>query len=121
MSELNAFYLKYLLWVPPAHWLNIARIALHALAGAVAVREMYQYFSDRKCKRLGAQAWLAIAVICIESLICVKFGRNEFSEPAPANVVLFWKVFGTFLVLFPIWQFWLRPRLLFRLAKPKAE
>lgn len=121
MSELNAFYLKYLLWVPPAHWLNIARISLHALAGAVAVREVYQYCSDRKCKRLGAQAWLAIAVICIETLICVKFGRNEFSQPTPPRVILFWKVFTALLVLFPIWQFWLKPLLLLRFAKPKAD
>lgn len=46
IDELSAFYLKALLWIPTDHWINGARIALHALSGAVAIREIYQYFTD---------------------------------------------------------------------------
>jgi len=77
VDELNAFYLKYLLWIPPAHYINTARITLHAFAGAVAVREAYQYFTDPRCKRLGAQAWLITVIIAVEVMICVKFAENN--------------------------------------------
>lgn len=109
---MNAFYLKYLLWIPPAHYLNIARIMLHAVSGSVAVRETYQYFTDRKCKRFGTQAWLVIAIITLEALICVKFRAGEFPDPAPPRVVTFWKYFIALLVAFPLWQFWFRHKLL---------
>lgn len=46
MDELSAFYLKALLWIPTEHWINGMRVILHALAGAVATRETYQYFTD---------------------------------------------------------------------------
>lgn len=77
----------------------------------MAVRETYQYFTDRKCKRFGTQAWLAIAVITIETLICVKFGRGEFPQPMPLAVRRFWMGFVALLVAFPVWQFWLRGKL----------
>lgn len=121
IGELNAFYLKYLLWIPPAHWINIARITFHALAGAAAVREVYQYFSDLRCLQLGAQAWLAFATILTEALICVKFGRNEFPNPAPRAVVIFWSTFTALLILYPIWQFYVRPKIFTALRKTKAE
>lgn len=111
IDELNAFYLKYLLWIPSAHFINTSRITLHAFMGAVAVRESYQFFTDPKCKRLGAQAWLAAIIIIVELLICVKFGRGQFPKPAPPAVVHFWQALITLLIAFPIWQFWLRPRL----------
>lgn len=110
-SELNAFYLKYLLWVPPEHYLNVVRIALHAFNGAVATRETYQYCTDPKCKRIGAQAWLIAAIIVTESLISFKFGRNQFPAPAPMAVIYFWIGLTILLVLFPLWQFYLSPRL----------
>lgn len=111
-DELNVFYLKYLLWIPPPHWINTARITLHAFMGAVAVRETYQYFTDPKCKRLGAQAWLMILTIIVEILICIKWSYNQFPKPAPHMVIWFWRALLTALLVFPIWQFWLRHRFL---------
>jgi hypothetical protein len=44
--ELNAFYLKYILWVPPPHPLNIIRLCLWLFMGLPALREYYQFVSD---------------------------------------------------------------------------
>lgn len=85
-TELNAFYLKYLLWIPPANPLNTYRLLFMFFATIPAVRELYQYVTDPSCKRLGAHAWLTIANIQLETLICLKFGKNEFKEPAPWHV-----------------------------------
>ena len=99
---MNAFYLKYLLWIPPHNPLNTYRLVFFAITGAPAVREAYQYLVDPNCKRLGAHAWLTIANIMTESLICVKFGKNAFHQPTPVPVLIFWAVFLSALTAFGV-------------------
>ncbi|CAJ0915508.1 14691_t:CDS:2, partial [Entrophospora sp. SA101] len=67
--------------------------------------EAYQYLTDKDCKRLGPQAWLTIANIMTESVICFKFGRGEFPNPAPTSVIIFWTILISSLVIYAIWQF----------------
>ncbi|KAF9929043.1 hypothetical protein BGZ65_005958 [Modicella reniformis] len=78
--------------------------------GIPGVREAYQYFHDKSCKRIGPQAWLLIANISTELLIVFKFSQGEFPNPAPTEVIYFWTVFITLLVVYPIYQFYLRPK-----------
>ncbi|KAJ3329831.1 hypothetical protein HDU76_007067 [Blyttiomyces sp. JEL0837] len=44
--ELNAFYLKYLLWIPSEHYINIGRLLMYFFLCMPAVREAYQYLTD---------------------------------------------------------------------------
>ncbi|KAF9358999.1 hypothetical protein BGX26_000405 [Mortierella sp. AD094] len=111
ICELNAFYLKTLLWIPPAHWINVSRIFSYFMFGIPGVREAYQFFYDKDCKRIGPQAWLLIGSISTEVLIIFKFGYDEFPNPAPKPVVYFWVVFLTLLTVYPIFQFYLLPKL----------
>ncbi|KAF9927981.1 hypothetical protein FBU30_002725 [Linnemannia zychae] len=111
ICELNAFYLKTLLWIPPAHSINVIRIFSYFMFGIPGVREAYQYFHDANCKRIGPQAWLLIGSIVTEVLIVCKFGVGEFPNPAPKEIVYFWIVFLSLLTAFPIYQFFLKPRL----------
>lgn len=46
LVELNAFYLKTLLWMAPEHPLVTYRLILLWLCGLPAVRELYQYIID---------------------------------------------------------------------------
>ena len=46
IQELNTFYLKAMLWVPPNHSLNLYRELLYAFGGACAVKELYDYLSS---------------------------------------------------------------------------
>ena len=46
VAELNTFYLKYVLWLEPPHYLNLVRLILFFFAGAVALREIFQYLDD---------------------------------------------------------------------------
>ncbi|KAL7753823.1 hypothetical protein RI367_000755 [Sorochytrium milnesiophthora] len=105
LAELNAFYLKFILWIPASHPLNVYRLLLIFFFAIPAVRELYQYITDRTVTRLGAQAWLTVAIVFTEVLICIKFGRHMFPEPFPAHVVRFWSVFAAGIVAYPIWQF----------------
>ncbi|KAI8346362.1 phosphatidylserine synthase 2 [Choanephora cucurbitarum] len=108
--ELNCFYLKYLLWVPPEHPLNTYRLILLFLFALPATRELYQYLSDDTTLRMGAHAWLLIFNIMTETLICLKFAENEFHTPAPLVVKVGWSIaFAVAFVIFPIWRFVLYP------------
>ncbi|KNE64286.1 hypothetical protein AMAG_09316 [Allomyces macrogynus ATCC 38327] len=110
LAELNAFYLKFILWIPPSHPINILRLLLVFLCALPAVREAYQYMNDERVKRIGMHAWLAIAAISTEVLICIKYDPELFLMPFPPHVVRFWAVFAAAVVLYPIWQFVIVPR-----------
>ena len=67
--ELNVFFLKHALWVPPTNALVTLHLVLWFLCGLPAVREYYEFIdgSGGGARKLGTFAWLAIAV----SLCCV--------------------------------------------------
>ncbi|KAI8321055.1 PSS-domain-containing protein [Martensiomyces pterosporus] len=111
LAELNVFYLKSLLWVPPEHPLVIARLSLLFLFALPSAREYYEYYSNPRCKRMGAHCWMLIATLLTELLIIVKFARGEFAEPFPQHVVIFWSVVAALIAGFSVWQFVLSPRL----------
>ncbi|KAF9433652.1 hypothetical protein BGZ76_009172 [Entomortierella beljakovae] len=121
ICELNAFYLKSLLWLPPAHPINITRIVGYFLCGIPGVREAYQFLHDANCKRIGPQAWLLIFSVATEVLIVVKFGKDEFPRPAPQAVVNFWICFLTLLTAYPIYQFYIVPKLQEQRIKKKLQ
>ena len=46
MAELNLFYLKFILWIPPPHFIMQARMALYLGIGAVSLNETFRYMDD---------------------------------------------------------------------------
>ena len=111
-SEVMGFYLKYLLWIPPPNPLYVGRSILYAFAGCAGIRELFQYCTDPKCNGIGAQAWILMATIIIEVIVVFKWGHDKFPAPFPKSVISFWILFGFLLLSFPIWQFFLRPKLI---------
>ncbi|KAF8065960.1 PSS2 [Scenedesmus sp. PABB004] len=109
--ELNVFFLKHALWVPPTHPLNTARLLLWLAVGAPAVRQYYELISPdppapaqpsaarrgpaaqhdgpppRAQHKLGAFAWLACAMLALETMAAVKFGRGMYPQPWPTRVL----------------------------------
>ncbi|OMJ30094.1 Phosphatidylserine synthase 2 [Smittium culicis] len=110
LAELNVFYLKYLLWVPPEHYLVIARLSLIFLFGIPCVREYYEFYSNPNCKKIGIHAWLMGATILTELLIIFKFSSGEFTNPFPKHVVYGWSIAFSLVTLYPVWQFFIKPR-----------
>ena len=81
MAELNTFYLKYVLWIAPPHWPNLARLAFFLLMGATAMRETFQFLDDPDTKNFGRQSWMIAAIIITELLIVVKFDWETITNP----------------------------------------
>ncbi|CAM6099516.1 unnamed protein product [Calypogeia fissa] len=99
--EVNAFFLKYVLWIPPRNPLNSYRLVIWWLIANPSIREWNSYIqSSKQVKKIGAFCWLAIAIVVLEVLICVKFGQGYFPKPMPAWIFWFWTTAGISFIVF---------------------
>jgi len=80
VADLNAFFLKAILWIQVESPLNVYRILIIALQGFPSAREFYQFLIDANCQRFGSQAWILVATLTAELFICVKFGRHVYRK-----------------------------------------
>ncbi len=98
--ELNAFFLKFILWVPPPHHLNLARVVFWWLLGCAGTRELY--FKVQTDGPLGMMIALIFVNAALELLICFRMGAGMFPVAAPAYVKWPWFAALTGLVLFAL-------------------
>ena len=103
--ELNVFYLKYLLWIPSEHYLVILRLLIFSLVCAPAVSEVYQNCMDPKHNKLGLHTLFVVINLWTETFVCFKLSKGEFPNPAPFQVKIFWTIFFTILIIYPIITF----------------
>lgn len=97
--ELNAFFLKYVLFLPPAHVLNIARLVFWFFLSLPATYEFYRFISRDASltgfHRLGHNAWLALACMIAESCLVLRMlPETEFARNAhiPSRVLIMWLI-----------------------------
>ncbi|KAI5020096.1 hypothetical protein ZWY2020_044984 [Hordeum vulgare] len=92
MVELNTFFLKFCLWIPPRNPLVVYRLILWWLIAIPTIREYNSYLQDSKpVKKVGAFCWLSVAICIVELLICMKFGHGLFHDPMPTWLIIFWR------------------------------
>ncbi|XP_055335120.1 phosphatidylserine synthase 2-like [Paramacrobiotus metropolitanus] len=107
-AELNTFYVKYVLWIPPPNSLNLIRLVFYLLAGAVGMRETFEYFDNPNCKKFGKQAWLVLAVIITELLIVLRFDWDLVTKPLPSRIAACWLLFFACVIIWTWWKFFYR-------------
>uniref|UniRef100_A0A383VUJ3 CDP-diacylglycerol--serine O-phosphatidyltransferase n=1 Tax=Tetradesmus obliquus TaxID=3088 RepID=A0A383VUJ3_TETOB len=131
--EVNSFFLKFALWIhPPQHTLVWGRLLLWTLVGAPAVREYYEFIQGEGgtagyalagasgaagggvvFHKLGTFAWVAAAMLALETMLAIKFGRGLYPKPWPHAVLASWAVAVVVAVtLLAVWQLrlWRRHR-----------
>jgi len=119
ITELNTFYLKFVLWVSPNHILNPIRLFFILLWGAVCLRETFQLLDDPECNKLGRQTWVLITIIMTELLICIKFGKDTMTKPLPRHIALWWVLGAALLIIYTAVKFYLlKPE---HVPKPEKE
>ncbi|XP_078481243.1 phosphatidylserine synthase 1-like [Ciona intestinalis] len=99
LSELNTFFLKHFLRYPSSHLFCWGRILLIGIISAPSLRQYYVYLTDTRCKRVGTQTWVYVAIVCVESIVSLKFGAEEFTRTQIQNVVG-WVVVTMLMTLF---------------------
>ena len=107
LFEVNHFFLKYELWVPPRNPLNTIRLSILFLIAVPGIREYYEFIERDEVdifRRLGVYAWTGVAIAFVETLMIVKFGRGMFDTPWPRPVLIAWGSVGlVFLVVMVAW------------------
>ncbi|XP_072985859.1 CDP-diacylglycerol--serine O-phosphatidyltransferase 1-like isoform X3 [Typha latifolia] len=103
--ELNTFFLKFCLWIPPRNPLIVYRLILWWLIAIPTIREYNTYLQDRwalmkPVKKVGAFCWLALAICIVELLICIKFGHGLYPNTMPPWLIRFWTSVGLVLITF---------------------
>uniref|UniRef100_A0A0E0PQY0 CDP-diacylglycerol--serine O-phosphatidyltransferase n=1 Tax=Oryza rufipogon TaxID=4529 RepID=A0A0E0PQY0_ORYRU len=105
--ELNTFFLKFCLWIPPRNPLVVYRLILWWLIAIPTIREYNSYLQNSKpVKKVGAFCWLSLAICIVELLICMKFGHGLFHDPMPTWLIIFWSSVGVALVVFLLAWSW---------------
>ena len=93
--EVNAFFMKFVLWVPPRNMLNTYRLFVFFVMVIPAVNEYY-YFVSRKgeeeVNKLGVFTWIFLSCTILEFLIIYKFGKDLFHMPWPPLVKWSWLI-----------------------------
>jgi len=90
LVDLSHFFGKFVLWLPANHFLLAIRIYLWGLLAIVCAREYYEYITNKTCKRIGINVWLAHLILLVEWSIVLKFSDGIFSAPFPKYVLYFW-------------------------------
>ncbi|KAK3086994.1 hypothetical protein FSP39_000129 [Pinctada imbricata] len=88
LSELNTFFLKHILDIPPSHPINVWRLIIICSMTAPTIRQYYVYVTDTRCTRLGTQSWMFCAVTFTESIICLKYGPELFKQTEVSYIVI---------------------------------
>mmetsp|Transcript_27 Transcript_27/g.58 ORF Transcript_27/g.58 Transcript_27/m.58 type:complete len:446 (+) Transcript_27:177-1514(+) len=113
--EVNAFFMKYVLWIPPRNMLNTYRLFVFFAMVIPAVNEYYYYVTDRDnndltsgdmdddeegSHKLGVFTWIFLSCTVLEFLIIYKFGSELFSLPWPPHIKWSWLAVGLATLLF---------------------
>ncbi len=119
VTELNTFYIKFVLWFDPEHPINFVRLFFMCLWGAVGLRETFQLLDDPDCHKIGRQSWILASIIATECLICFKFGWETITKPIPGSIAVWWLVGLGALVIYTFVKFVVfKPS---RLPQPEKE
>jgi hypothetical protein len=75
----------------------------------VGLRDYYAFMTDRKIKRLGSTAWTMLAMMIVEFLVVIKFGKELYKDrPMPAYIAWSWAIAGAAFVAWMVYWFALR-------------
>ncbi|OAF70820.1 hypothetical protein A3Q56_01429 [Intoshia linei] len=105
LAEINSFYIKFVLWIPPKHYLNLARLVFFLLMASVALREAFQFLHDTKTKKMGPQSWLIIVIIFTEALVCYKLDTAFSTRPLPDHIIYLWVFIFSCLIIYTICKY----------------
>mmetsp|Transcript_2964 Transcript_2964/g.7219 ORF Transcript_2964/g.7219 Transcript_2964/m.7219 type:complete len:444 (+) Transcript_2964:239-1570(+) len=110
--EVNAFFMKYVLWIPPTNPLNTYRLLIFFAMVIPAVNEFYFLIcesgsaaSKGQPKKLGVFTCIFLMCSALEVMIIFKFGKHLFDQPWPGLVKYSWIGLGTALVcILTLWS-----------------
>lgn len=100
VTELNCFFLKHIFEMPPSHPIVVGRLLFIGLIVSPSVRQYYVYITDTRCKRVGTQCWVYVAIMLSEAILCIKNGRELFEQTKATNIIVWFLVQSAISIFF---------------------
>lgn len=97
--DCNNFFLKYIFWLPPEHYLMFVRLAIWAFSAIASTKEYYEYMANKYCYKIGPFVWLTCMTLLVEFSIITKFGAHMFTAAFPGFVKVIWLVIGILVLI----------------------
>lgn len=101
LIEVNAFFLKFLFWLPAPHHMNLARICFWWMLGCAGTRELY-YKMQNPSAPVGMMISLIFVLAALETTLCYKLSAGMFTESMPFHIKAIWTCVLSALFLFAI-------------------
>lgn len=98
LVDLSNFFLKYLLYLPPSHYIMHVRIYIWGLLAMMSTREYYEYLTNSSYKRIGQFLWISHLILFSELSIILKFSSGYFTESFPIYVKYIWAMIFTLIL-----------------------
>ena len=72
----------------PDFYLKLSRsISVYYVVFYISFRQYYTYIVDKRCKRLGSQAWVFVCIAVSELILNIKFGKDLFSNTQYKKII----------------------------------
>lgn len=101
--DLNNFFMKTILWVPPEHDLLKFRLLLWCPLALAGAEEYFEYITNPYSKRVRPHMWLILIVLATELGIIF---RNSFvytGAPFPLFVKVMWAIIFSIILSITAW------------------
>ncbi|KAF7683155.1 Phosphatidylserine synthase 2 [Astathelohania contejeani] len=90
IAELNIFYLKAELWVPPDHPLIIARLLLYGFMGFFSVKEIFLNIYENHMVSMNQMGFICASIIFFEVMLSIKYNDGQYTFIFPMHIKIFW-------------------------------
>jgi len=97
ITDVNHFFLKFLLWIPVNHWVLFIRILMVSALGIVAIKEYYVFLHTHNYRRFSSSTWLYHFLLLLELFINIKFSLQVFDAPFLTHIKIGWTIIGIVL------------------------
>lgn len=101
--DLNNFFMKTILFVPPEHDLLKFRLLVWCPLALAGAEEYYEYISNKYSKRVRAHMWLVLIILAMELGIVVRNHHVYATAPFPMFVKIMWGIIFGIIGAISVW------------------
>ncbi len=99
VTDVNNFFLKYVLWIPSNHWTLLIRVLLMGFLGMAGMKEYYLFLTNKQYQRFSSSVWLMNFLFLAEVAVWLKFAPQVFTSPFPTEVIIAWAITGAAFIV----------------------
>lgn len=100
VCDVNGFWVKFVLWIPPPHPFNIFRLMFFWLLGSGSLEEYHAFAIEKKAAAPGILSFLCALCLAIELVMTWNYRAGMFPV---ANATFIWRLWVFAGIGFSLW------------------